>query len=116
MLAEHSLHHVGLHCPPFSLAHPQALACAILTKVHRAWCALRGHDLLLHFGPRRVSLTCADCGWESPGWRLDPPRLVPVSLDVRTGAGAYPRVGNHGSRTTCRVNAGERSSAPPTAA
>jgi len=79
MLAQHSLHHVGLHWPSLSLAHPEAWAYAVLTQGHRAWCAMRGHDLLLHFEPRRVSLTCAGCGWESPGWTLEPrksPRLT----------------------------------------
>jgi hypothetical protein len=33
-------------------------------------CALRGHDLLLHFERgRRVCLRCAKCGHETFGWR-----------------------------------------------
>ena len=72
MLAQPSLHHVGLSRSWFTLAHPEAWVVALVTQVHRAWCALRGHDLRLHFGPRRISLTCADCGWESPGWIVAP--------------------------------------------
>jgi hypothetical protein len=83
MFAQQSLHHVGLHRPSFGLAHPDAWACGLMTQVHRGWCAIRGHDLLLHFEPRRLSLTCADCGWESSGWILDPPKLIPARLRER---------------------------------
>ena len=31
-------------------------------------CGLHGHDSLLHFGEGRVSLLCASCGHETPGW------------------------------------------------
>lgn len=31
-------------------------------------CGLHGHDSLLHFGEGRVSLLCASCGYETPGW------------------------------------------------
>jgi hypothetical protein len=80
MLAHYWLHHVGLHPPSFSLAHAEAWACEVLAQVHRGWCAVRGHDLVLHFEPRRLSLTCADCGWESAGWILDPAKRMPVRL------------------------------------
>lgn len=39
-------------------------------RVHRAFCVLRGHDLMFHFERgRRVCLRCADCGHETPGWQ-----------------------------------------------
>ena len=31
-------------------------------------CGLHGHDSLRHFEDGRVSLLCASCGHESPGW------------------------------------------------
>lgn len=31
-------------------------------------CGLHGHDSLLHFEQGRMSLLCASCGYESPGW------------------------------------------------
>ena len=31
-------------------------------------CSLHGHDSLKHFEDGRVSLLCASCGHESPGW------------------------------------------------
>jgi hypothetical protein len=35
-------------------------------------CAMRGHELFLRFEPRRLSLRCESCGYESPGWELGP--------------------------------------------
>ncbi len=37
--------------------------------LRRRRCALRGHHMMLHFEPHRLSLRCA-CGEESPGWNL----------------------------------------------
>jgi hypothetical protein len=31
-------------------------------------CGLHGHDALLHFEQGRMSLQCASCGYETPGW------------------------------------------------
>jgi hypothetical protein len=36
--------------------------------LRQAWCALRGHDQVLHFEGRRVMLRCTSCGHDSPGW------------------------------------------------
>ena len=33
-------------------------------------CGLSGHDALLHFEQRRLSLQCSSCGHESPGWDI----------------------------------------------
>jgi hypothetical protein len=38
--------------------------------VHQTFCALHGHDLMIHFERgRRVCLRCAECGHETPGWQ-----------------------------------------------
>jgi hypothetical protein len=37
-------------------------------QLRRFICGLHGHDSLLHFGDRRVSLLCSSCGHETPGW------------------------------------------------
>ena len=37
-------------------------------------CGIRGHNALLRFEPARLSLECATCGYESPGWELGPTR------------------------------------------
>jgi hypothetical protein len=40
------------------------------THVRRFLCGLHGHDALLHFEEGRLSLVCASCGYETPGWDL----------------------------------------------
>ncbi len=39
-------------------------------QVRRFPCGLHGHDALLHFEQERLSLVCASCGYETPGWDL----------------------------------------------
>ena len=39
-------------------------------SVRRFFCGLHGHDALLHFEDGRISLLCATCGHESPGWEM----------------------------------------------
>jgi hypothetical protein len=39
--------------------------------LRRLICAIRGHEDYLHFKPNRLSLLCADCGYESPGWTVE---------------------------------------------
>jgi len=41
-----------------------------VTYGQRWLCGLRGHDGLLHFEQGRLSLICASCGHETPGWDL----------------------------------------------
>jgi len=52
-------------------------------QVRQFICGLHGHDALLHFDQRHVSLLCVVCGHESPGWNLP-------------GAAAAARVGDSG--------------------
>jgi hypothetical protein len=47
-------------------------------------CGITGHDVLLRYEPKRLSLQCTSCGYESPGWELDSER-APGS---HAGAGA----------------------------
>jgi hypothetical protein len=49
-----------------------------LTRFRQLLCALRGHDNLMQFEKERLSLQCASCGHESPGWALTeaPPKVV----------------------------------------
>jgi hypothetical protein len=42
-------------------------------QLRRFICGLHGHDSLLHFGEGRVSLLCASCGHETPGWDVKGP-------------------------------------------
>ena len=40
--------------------------------VGRAICGLSGHSMVLHFEPRRLSLECVLCGYETTGWEVAP--------------------------------------------
>jgi hypothetical protein len=50
----------------------------VLAQIRQCCCAVRGHDLLVHREPRRLSLRCVACGWESPGWTIDNPRHAAI--------------------------------------
>jgi len=42
----------------------------VTDKVRQFVCGLHGHDALLHFERGRISLQCASCGYETPGWEV----------------------------------------------
>src|SRR5262245_58327877 len=42
----------------------------VTDRVRQFLCSLHGHDALLHFEHGRMSLQCASCGYETPGWDL----------------------------------------------
>jgi len=52
--------------------HPgdDGLLARALGRVGQAWCALHGHDSVLHFEENRVLLRCTSCGYSSPGWEI----------------------------------------------
>lgn len=37
-------------------------------------CGMTGHSVLLRYEPKRLSLQCSSCGYESPGWVLETTR------------------------------------------
>lgn len=39
--------------------------------VSQRFCAVRGHDSVLHFQENRVLLRCTSCGYDSPGWEVN---------------------------------------------
>ena len=64
----------------------------VLTWVRRGACAVKGHDMRRAFEPDRLSLRCAECGMNTPGWRLDV-RFPPVpALRARVGERRGPLV------------------------
>ena len=75
MIAARLLHDVGLQRPLVGATQAEEWARWVVARVHRGLCAMHGHDLLLHFEPRRLALLCVNCGWESAGWTFDRPRL-----------------------------------------
>jgi hypothetical protein len=41
-----------------------------VTGLRQFICGVHGHEALLHFDRRHVSLVCLNCGYESPGWDM----------------------------------------------
>mgnify|MGYP003556414079 CR=1 FL=1 len=39
-------------------------------KLRQGLCGLHGHDALMHFEKGHISLLCASCGHQSPGWEF----------------------------------------------
>jgi hypothetical protein len=55
----------------------------VAQRVRSALCAVRGHETLLQFGDRRISLRCIACGHETTGWTIgEPPPRRPESSPV----------------------------------
>ena len=49
-----------------------SLVARAMKRLSQMFCALRGHDLMLHIeGGRRICLRCVTCGHETPGWHID---------------------------------------------
>ena len=65
----------------------------VSVKLRQLLCGLGGHDSLLQFEKERISLLCASCGHESPGWALtDAPPKVVLRGDARRHALIRPRL------------------------
>ena len=42
----------------------------VIEPLRRLFCALRGHENVLHFEQNRLSLRCLSCGYRTSGWSL----------------------------------------------
>jgi len=49
---------------------------------HRVVCLVRGHDLVMQFDHRRLSLRCISCGYCTPGWVVGEPPATSNSIRV----------------------------------
>lgn len=61
------------------------IGAGLLAWMRQLYCGLHGHDNLLHFETDRMSLECASCGHQTPGWALhETPRpTIRVRGDAR---------------------------------
>jgi hypothetical protein len=69
---------------------PDNVLSRAAVQLRQFMCGLHGHDTLKHFERGRMSLLCASCGYETPGWDVrtatvrregaDSPRVVSVPL------------------------------------
>lgn len=55
-----------------STAVEDGLIARAVGFVSQRFCAVRGHDSVLHFEENRVRLRCTSCGYDSPGWEVKP--------------------------------------------
>ncbi len=53
----------------------------VTDKVRQFLCGLHGHDALLHFEHGRISLQCASCGYETPGWDVRSAKKLPKNVE-----------------------------------
>jgi hypothetical protein len=69
--------HADVHAAKWPLHIPTgtiraiALLRLVACRVREAICGLRGHDMVLHFEPQRLSLRCLGCGVHTQGWTID---------------------------------------------
>jgi len=74
-------------------AQADGLGGRLFYWLRQVFCGLHGHDTLLHFERQRISLRCASCGHESPGWQLnEAPPTVTVRADARRHVLARPHL------------------------
>jgi hypothetical protein len=59
--------------PAIEAGHAARWASAVVSRIRHGLCAVRGHDLVMHFERRRLSLLCSKCGWNSTGWTIHGP-------------------------------------------
>lgn len=64
---------------------PDGVVSRASLQLRQFMCGLHGHDTLMHFERGRISLLCASCGYESPGWDVK-------ATPTRDTAEAKPRV------------------------
>jgi hypothetical protein len=74
-------------------AQEEGLGVRVFDWLRQAYCAIHGHDTMLHFQHERMSLRCVSCGHETPGWALNqvPPR-VKLRGDARRHALPRPHL------------------------
>ena len=41
------------------------------TRLGQMLCGIRGHEPMMHFEEKRVTMRCTSCGHDTPGWELD---------------------------------------------
>ena len=62
-----------------TFTEPDGLLSKTALQVRQLVCGLHGHDLLMHFEQGRISLLCASCGHQTPGWEIETTATVQKS-------------------------------------
>ena len=45
-------------------------AARVLNRIVQLLCGVRGHDAVLHFEAKRVTMRCTSCGHDTTGWEI----------------------------------------------
>ena len=53
-------------------SHAPSVMRALLMRLHQWCCGWHGHELVWVHEPGRVALCCLECGFRTPGWRIEP--------------------------------------------
>lgn len=48
-----------------------SLMTRAMGRLGQLLCGARGHDAVLHFEAKRVTMRCTSCGHDTPGWELN---------------------------------------------
>jgi hypothetical protein len=77
-----------------------SLLARMAGRLGQMFCAIHGHDAVLHFEASRVMMRCTSCGHDTPGWEItgQGPR-VRYAGDARRHA-LKPRLALHKSEPT----------------
>src|SRR5829696_1604142 len=59
---------MATHTATTTHPEPEGLLSRAVLQLRQFMCGLHGHDTLKHFERGRISLLCASCGHETPGW------------------------------------------------
>jgi hypothetical protein len=74
-------------------ARAEGFSARVMIVLRQMFCALHGHDMLLHLEQERMSLRCVSCLHETPGWELnEAPPTVTIRGDARRHAAARPQL------------------------
>ncbi len=89
--------------PDLQIVSVVGLVRRVVSRGRQALCGLRGHEMVRHFEPNRLSLRCVACGAQTPGWTID------VRPAFRSGGPARAKV----HRVAAGVSPGPRPSSSP---
>ncbi len=70
-------------------SHSEGFGGRVMTWLQQLFCGLTGHDTMLNFEQKSMSLRCVSCGHETPGWQLDE---VPPTVTIRGDARRHKMV------------------------
>jgi hypothetical protein len=72
--------------------HEAGLMARMAGRLGQLFCAIRGHDSVLHFEGSRVMMRCTSCGFDTPGWEVSGRPRLRYEGDARRHSMTRPRL------------------------